>query len=316
LGDRLGTLACAIRYALKTGRVLFVDWGDGIFGSKGDNVFYKYFQLKSIPHVTSMDDMHSHGTTYYPPAWGDHLSDSIYDVYWRVRTPLDKIVPHLLKGKGNVSKLFHYWHLKGNGDPPKGFETLKAVFNKHDIPLGQHYRTNMKEDIVFFADYFPRFSHDIFRKHIFLTDSVQQEIDSLARSFGLSETTIGIHVRMTDKTPSVSMEHLSQKIYGLKIKNPAIFLATDNKEVETYFLRNHQNVIFTQKWRPHNNAKTGIHHYAFQTGNYGMAETVLKESIIDMWLLSRCEYLIYQKNSGFSTISSILKNQENKTWWW
>ncbi|GHT24998.1 hypothetical protein FACS189430_10940 [Bacteroidia bacterium] len=138
-------------------------------------------------------------------------------------------------------------------------------------------------------------------------------------TFGESpETFLGIHVRMTDRQPRQSLEHLSKKIERLNLSPSQIFLATDNAEVEDYFAATHKNVVFMPKWRPQYDTgqQAGIHHYAALSDDYSKVETVLKESIVDMWLLSKCEYLIFQKNSRFSRMSAILKNQPAKTFSW
>jgi hypothetical protein len=316
LGDRFATLANAIEYARKSGRILLVDWSDGVFGTKGDNVFYRYFRLSDIPYATSIDTIfEGSGLTCYPDLWAKQPYASMYDLY--KRESRFRRVPRLMKGKGLFSKFFHYLYPKEQTMPKFG---LNAVFNKHNIPFGGFYQQNMSYDVLFFVDFYPKFKHKIIRKNLALADDLEREIDNMAKSYGLATNFVGVHVRMTDKHPQNSLEELSAKINKLNLPDLKIFLATDNVEVEDYFAATYnKSVVFTPKWRPQyddKKQKTGIHHYAIWSGDYSKAETVLKESIVDMWLLSKCDYLICQKNSGFSQISAILKNQPDKTFSW
>ena len=67
LGNRLITLCNAIEYSQKSNRTLLVDWSDGQFGVKGDNIFYKYFCLKEIQHIQSIEEIIDfHNLSYYP----------------------------------------------------------------------------------------------------------------------------------------------------------------------------------------------------------------------------------------------------------
>lgn len=48
LGNRFITLMKAINYAKVSGRTLYVDWSDGMFGALGKNAFSEYFDIKVI----------------------------------------------------------------------------------------------------------------------------------------------------------------------------------------------------------------------------------------------------------------------------
>ena len=134
---------------------------------------------------------------------------------------------------------------------------------------------------------------------------------------GIGKNVIGVHVRMTDLQPKSSLECLTRKIDKIQLQPSTIFLATDNERVEEYFDKHYKNVVFMPKHRlEYADAQTGIHHRAIRTGDYSLAETTLKESILDMWLLSKCEYLFCQGNSSFSKIAMTLKNQPEKTFLW
>jgi len=314
LGNRLCTLANAIDYAQ-----ILVDWSDGVYGIMGKNVFYQYFKLTDIPFIESINEIPATVMQdSYPHIWGEHPTAGLYDIYMSARGNISrKIIPNRIL-KGAISKIHKYWHEKEDGfDTKSDFRALKAVFNKDDIPFGGNYRKNIKQNVVFFADFQPRFSPDTVRKNISLSGEMQTELEQMAAQLGIGRNVTGVHVRMTDLQPKASLESLTVKINMMKLHHSAIFLATDNEQVEEYFKQRYDNVIFVPKYRKeYADAQTGIHHRAVRTGDYSQAETVLKESILDMWLLSKCEYLFCQRNSSFSKIAAILKNQSEKTFVW
>ncbi|SFE96362.1 hypothetical protein [Thermophagus xiamenensis] len=319
LGNRLITLSNTIDYARKTKRTLFVDWSDGQFGKKFDNVFYKYFRLINIPHIQSLEVIKGYNNlTFYPPLWGKMPEKSLYDLYVQAGSDkLKRLLPFSLKGA--ISKKDGYWLQKTSltTNSNKDLQTIKSLFKKNDIPYGGRYKTGIKEDVVFYADFCPPLKKEYLRNNLDLSNELAEEIGLLKNQLKINQKTIGVHVRMTDKQPDSSLDSLKKIINDLKTKSSNIFLATDNKMVEDYFLKNFKNVVFTSKWRPEDyGQKMGIHQFAIRHEKYDHAETILKESIIDMWLLAHCEFLIYQKNSSFSKISAIIKNEPEKTFSW
>jgi dsRNA-specific ribonuclease len=119
-----------------------------------------------------------------------------------------------------------------------------------------------------------------------------------------------------------------------------LLMAADNEELEylgdsilgcivaTYLVRRYpgQGEGFHTRMRMRivNNKKlgglahdVGLHKWAEKQGDYVLAQTILKESILDLYLLSACKYLYYQGNSSFSKIAVALKdNNENFCFDW
>ena len=323
LGNRLSTLAHAIGYAQKTGRTLLVDWSDGVYGIAGKNVFYPYFKLNDVPYIKKIDDISNEDLAdSYPPLWGENPEANLYDLYFRAGGCFSKkIIPNRLI-KGAFSKIHNFWHPKEDCICKKSdLRAFVAVFDKKDIPFGGKYRKNIKQSVVFFADFLPKFSYEILHKNISLSDKMQDEVNHITEQIGIGENTVGVHVRMTDLQPKSSLEHLMKKINNIKPPHSNIFLATDNERVEVFFRQRYPNTVFLPKHRlettgEQTGEQTGVHHRSIRTGDFSQAETILKESILDMWLLSKCEYLIRQENSSFSKISAIMKNQPEKTFIW
>ncbi|MDR1667054.1 MAG: hypothetical protein LBS03_05105 [Bacteroidales bacterium] len=322
LGERLGAAAAAIDYARRSGRKIYVDWSDGKFGKPDEPVFYKYFRLNGVERAASIEEIFSGDPPVcYPALWGASPHMPALEMYARIRTPLDRTILRIFRGKGDYSKLFRYWQPRENYTSGGIGAAVKAVSDKECVIFGGNLKQNKKEDVVFFADVYPRFSNRTLRENVSLTDPMNDEINRIAASLELADKTIGVHVRMTDRRISCQPEYLLERVQRvaqkLKLHCPKIFLATDSEDMEDYFREKHPATVFTEKWRPEGEYRhTGVHHYAAMTGDYSKSERVLKDSIIDMWLLSKCEYLIYQRDSNFSIHSSILKNDPKKTFSW
>lgn len=312
IGNRLITLANAIAYADKTNRTILVDWSDGQFGIKEENVFYRYFALNKTPHIQSIKDIKNYySLSHYPKHWALHPNSAVYDIYKQNSSYFfTRIIPSKFPKKSG------YWCLKEKQNNTLAQQALNLL-NKNNPPFGGNYSTKMNEDVVFYADFCPPFSPDILRNHIKLSDWLNSEIEDLTSKYQLGRDTVGIHIRMTDKQPDSDLDKLIKKIKDLGFEKKQVFLATDNPEIEDSFQGIFSNLIFLPKWRPeHIGKQMGVHQYAIRNKDYGMAERQLKESIIDMWLLSKCEFLIYQKNSSFSRVSAVLKNEPTKTFSW
>jgi hypothetical protein len=312
IGNRLITLANAIAYARITDRIILVDWSDGQFGKKDENVFYKYFRLNNTPHIYSIKDIKNYESlSHYPKQWGLQPHSAVYDLYKQSSSHIfHRIIPLKFSKKGG------YWCLKEKQNKTLA-QKLFNLLNKNNPPFGSNYRTKMKEVVLFYADFCPPFSPDILRNHIKLSDWLNSEIEDLTSKYQLGRDTVGVHIRMTDKQPDSDLDQLFKKIKDLGLEEKQLFLATDNPKVEDIFQRIFPKLIFLPKWRPeHLGKQMGVHQYAIRNKDYGMAERQLKESIIDMWLLSKCEYLIYQQNSSFSRVSAVLKNEPTKTFSW
>ena len=93
-----------------------------------------------------------------------------------------------------------------------------------------------------------------------------------------------------------------------------IFIATDNVSIEEQFLKEDMNVIRFLKFMPKVSDGIGIHHWSKQNNRHELAERVLSESIMDIWILSRCKYLLYMGNSSFSRIAVTLHNSTCINW--
>jgi hypothetical protein len=74
-GDRLQSLSYCLDYAKKTGRYLYIDWMDPLWG-QGDpsKNFYQYFGLQGINQIESIDEIPA-DVTVYPSYWNKKLNE-------------------------------------------------------------------------------------------------------------------------------------------------------------------------------------------------------------------------------------------------
>lgn len=317
LGNRLITLSHAISYCKKNGRKLYVDWSDGQFGVYGTNVFYNYFELSGVENIAGKPTMDSN-TTIYPKKFAKVLDKGIYDVCIVVeRAPFNKI-PNSLRLGDVFKKMKNYWCFIDKTLPNPN-ENTKVFFNKllseNSFLLGRDLPNKMTEDIVVYADFYPPFDKKTFLENISISNELKAVIDLYTEQNNLAKKTLGIHVRSTDKKPTATLNKLIEKIKPFSSQGFQVFLATDNPEVFEVLKEKFNKVISYPKFIPQVKSE-GIHQWALYNKKAEYAERILKESIIDMWLLSRCEYLFYQGNSSFSFISKELHVDTRKSFNW
>lgn len=319
LGNRLYTVCSAIDYCNKTHRTLYIDWSDGQFAKRGDNAFNEYFELAGTNNIidpeiiTSQKDL-----TFYPAIWKEQIGKGIYDTYFVTESERFNSIPYKLLPSGRSKMLRRYWqYIDADNKSLKDRKTshLKGISAKNNFPFGSDLSTTLNEDVVVFADFSPSYSEDIFAAHIRLKKIILDKINAFASEHSLEKNTIGIHVRNTDKKPTESIDKLFSKIESIPLQNPQLFLATDNKFVIESFKAKYPNVVSYPKFLP-DEIKEGLHQFALYNNKGDISLQLFEESIIDMWLLSKCEYLLYQGNSSFSVVSKILHRNKIKCFNW
>jgi len=293
-----------------------VDWSDGIYGKKGENVFYKYFDFADIDHLTTVNQVEY--TSIYSKVWKNiGICSDLYD-YYSFGNPKRKISKRLLPAKGRLNNLNGYFHFRGK--EYKRFEytsirlLIRSLFSKRDLCFGGNLKTSLMEDVVIFADFTPKFYAQNLLKHLILREELQSTIDSFISKFKL-EQSVGVHIRNTDRKNDKSLQRVFKKISQYKLEKASFFLATDDNAIIDSFQRKYKTVFVFPKFIPSvESSGGGIHHWASSTRNDEYAEQVFKESIIDLWLLSKCKYLLYMVNSSFSQIAKTLHSSKCINW--
>lgn len=316
LGNRLFTICAAIDFAIKTSRILVIDWTDGQFGIKGENVFNKYFKIqgiKTLPNLTDIPNFQS--LSCYPEVWQKHPEYGVYNAFLEARHKLLGKLPSQLLVTKKLKMLKGFWLTIEKKTVPKSVIAFCwELFNNENLPFGNSLSLNHSEDVVFYVDFVPQMNEQVFFKHLKLKNDIEEKIKQFADSNQLSVDCIGVHVRFSDKKPDNTIESLFAKITSIGV-DKTIFLATDNSLIVEKFKQKFKKVIQYPKFQPAI-GNNGLHQWALYNNKIEHAQQILKESIIDMWLLSKCEYLVYQGNSSFSRISKLLHIDAQKTLDW
>jgi hypothetical protein len=322
LGDRLHTLLSAIKYAKDTNRILYVDWADWIYGTEKKNVFYDYFQLKNVSYISDPKEIEDNVETYYPKIWkGKITSTSLNEMYtfgYPVNIPKVRGIYWLERNVGGrLGRLLRHWKYIGLDNSQyktrgSDWNAVKSLISSKDMSYGRYLSKSIKSDVVLYADSIPPLEEEKINDYIFLEQSLMNKIDDFVRENKLFDKTIGVHVRNTDLFPTKDVRDFVKKLKEFMGNGyEKVFLATDSKEIELLFEQEIKDVIKYPKELIANNIE-GLHHICNNRNSVDKLSTHLAESIIDLWLLSKCNFLFYQKNSSFSMVAKMLMDNESQ----
>ena len=326
LGNRFITLMKAIQYSKLSDRQICVDWSDGMFAAPGTNVFDEYFDLK-YNKKTTLEYIKSafiNGSSTYPknlvaedfdkPIYPESNIESSFKVFTPklAHNTIYKVVLSIIP----LHKIVYLLGLQSFQRPNKmenisWWKVIKTMNDGNNLPLGSNLWPWLKADIVFFADFRPWCSMKRFNDTIILKEKYQNIINYKAKTMNLANA-IGVHVRYTDKKPKQQLNVLFKKLKENLNNGMNIFLCTDNSDIENDFKEKFGNrVIMTEKYIPKVKGE-GIHIWASLQNNDDLKRQMFEDSLIDMWLLSKCKFLFWQGNSSFSMISKLLLNDNRK----
>jgi hypothetical protein len=321
LGNRLASACNAIEYANKTGRTILIDWSDTMFSDGKRNVFPDYFSINNVPAINTYDQIpEREHLSVYPSPYQPDISVHHYSLYWNWRHPMTDFLPipyqHLPRGR--LAMLSGYWFFlpPGTPQPTSALAYLLGMFDPHNIPRGEFLPHQTEADVVVYADYIPRFAPNTLCDFLVLEPAMLNRIDVFAKR-SLGDDAVGIHVRKTDKKPkgSDAIERIVRLLEEKDLAQRPIFISSDDDETVDQLNGRFPNLLLARTSR---NPAPGspLHISAERNRDPAITRTVLEESIIDMWLLSRCEYLFYQGNSAFTVPSRRLHQAPDKCFNW
>ncbi len=285
LGNRILALLSGCLYARLAGRTLYVDWRDGGYAERGDNAFSHLFRSPCCHPVPA--ELPS--GTVWPDAWTGRLDLAVADVRWsppyRVHaTPWDVLsADHSrLDYPEDILVLWSY------------FENVQALRPHFDGPL-RHLRGRSTKAVL-------RAVHD---QCLRPEPGIQARIDDCRASY-LDGTTIGVHVRYSDKRSR--MRPIRRHVDRLLRRNPGarLFVATDNIDVLRDFEARYPAVLSTDKWYPDPGAAM---HTAADCPDR-IAGGI--EALVDIHLLASCDYLVADERSAFAYVASTLFDKPSR----
>jgi Nodulation protein Z (NodZ) len=285
MGNRVLSVLGGIVYAELSGRRLAVDWRDPAYSAGRQNAFGHLFSAPndSVPPV------------FLPSA-------SVFPEVWRGR--LDRTVDELMSE--------HEPSVEADGSA-----RINAKYSIDVRRLDYHedvlVRWSYADEIELLRRHFRARRPDLARlsdasvlkwlmtERLELAPALRQRVrDFSAQHF--SETTVGVHVRYTDRKnsferyPAVIDELLGRDARAV------LFLATDNRDVEEQFRARFTRIVTLPKWFPEPGLP--LHRVRRCPDKLGTGA----DALVEMYLLGRCRYLIYDQRSTFGVVARLLSN--------
>lgn len=277
MGGSLAVVVCASRLAESLGRTLLVDWVDGCYGLKGQDIFMRLF---SAP-VYSLDRDALRAAKVWPSFWQDFIHRTRP---YSSSHPLSRVTTEMVEDDGAaaiesdvivVSRDDTYWH---SSDHHQEMSRLARRLRPNPI--------------------------------------LQEKIDKFAFEH-LGQNSIGVHFRHGNGEPTVVppdiawfFNRVDEQCGGKGDAN--IFLCTDCSEVVNRFNDRYPGrVVCTTKKYPPLGAGA-MHSVSGDEQRLNSAE----EAVMDIWLLSKCRALVGSKSffTGFAAKLNPKLGADIKTW--
>lgn len=280
LGNRMLSAVTGLVFADLTGRMPVIDWRDGSYAPIGENAYPILFDT---PITRLAEEFDSWAGPASPTVWMGEL----------------KLTPQEMLVKARVKN-----------------QATPFIYRKYSTSLS---RLDAPEDVAVFWSYLPKFGRlaghlrrdprfggrkieniigEYLNRYFTPNARVRGEVEAMVARFG--HPLIGVHIRYTDlKIPLGKIKETLRKRL-LEKPGAAIFLATDNAQVQHEMLAEFPNLTHTQKYLNPDGSR--LHWPTSEVEKVQEAENAM----IDMWLLSRADHLIYSGQSTFSITSSLL----------
>ena len=293
MGNRVFTFISAVAYSKMTGRKLFVDWRDGMYAPKGVDAFSLFFDSPAVSPLSELRNSESVAPAVWKGRLGEPIDSLLLDDF-RVRRKWMSSEPRRQKYSIDI------------GDA--GCAEDIAVFFDYSLRfdgLEKNRRLFLKE---WPADAPKAFAKHILKESLFLKPDLAEEI-SLIRKLHFSSPMIGVHVRHTDNLPfdylrsAPFLRKYEREIARLSLKNPAarIFLCTDSRKVELHFKKLYPGIFVLEKDYPEDSGQP-IHLWR----DCPDSERMARAALLDLYLLSGCDFLICSAGSSFSRLAECL----------
>jgi hypothetical protein len=282
LGNRLLSAFGALLYARLAERQLYLDWSDLGYSTDGTNSFPRYFDR---PVLCAPEPLFAK-TEVAPPIWRGQL-----------QRPVDEL-------------MIQHDGIEADEDPRK-VARYTVDFARLERPEEVLVRWSFFDDVHTLRRHFAAHAPELVRlsDEDVLRRVIQEELvpaaiirdavaDFARRHFG--EVTIGVHVRHSDRKNSYSGYPAIIRRILARHPGARIFLATDNVDVERYFRERFENLSVTEKW--FGEAGVPLHRGRRIPNKFDVGV----EALIELYLLARCQYLVYNRTSSFALVANLL----------
>lgn len=281
MGNRLLCAVSGVLYAKLTQRDVLIDWTDATYSDDRSNVFNDYFSKPVVGQIDSPGDV---ADSVYPPVWQGHLDQSMSEMLHRFDP--DKHSSLRIGRKYSVSP----------ADIDRDEDVL-VIWSYSDRvwPMRHHLR---KLDGSARTKSVQQTLREALADHFELHPAIQKRVDEY-RDANWKGPMIGLHLRCTDRMSNVprSLRHVRRLLK--EYPEAGLFVATDNRETLAMVQREFPRAITTEKWYPDDGAAMHQNDSCPSRFENGV------EALIDMKLLSDCDFLVYPSRSTFSFVSAL-----------
>jgi hypothetical protein len=283
MGNRMLALLSSMLYARASGRRLIVDWSDHAYSSDRTNVFHRLFACPDAE-----------------PPLPIPVTDSVTPVIWRGHLDLTANLMIRKFDPGQHSGLTVHRKFSVDLSRTDHSEEVAVVWSfTHQFKAVRRHFHGPLAEFAGLSDM--AIARRMLRDSLRPLPSIMSRVDVFDRQYlDGREPIVGLHIRYSDrKTPLPAFRRCVNRIRSLHPDCP-IFLATDNARVLDEFANVYGSVISTPKWYP--DCGRRMH------GNKSCADKLEAgiEALVDMYLLARCDYLVFSSNSTFGVISSLV----------
>ncbi|MFU0507212.1 nodulation protein NodZ [Pseudaminobacter sp. NGMCC 1.201702] len=278
-GNRILSAATGAVLAEVTGRTVVIDWRDGGYMPEGVDAYPLLFERPGGVRPAKFDDR----TDVTPAVWSGRLGQHPVHV-------ISKDFPN------HHSNPFIYRRLSIDLAHPDSPETI-AVFWSY-LPKLARVRRQLAASAQFRGMSSDALARWALNRYFVPNARVRNEVERLFA--GRRRPVIGVHVRYTDR--KVSLERIFRDTERVRRIVPAaqIFLATDNAGVQERFRARFNDVFVIEKNL--GDDQTTLHEREGRVDHQREAE----DALIDMWALSRCDWLVHSRRSTFSVAAALI----------
>lgn len=278
-GNRILSAATGIVLAKLTSRTAVIDWRDGEYLPAGGDAYTPLFASPVALDVAEFDDR----TDVIPQIWAGHLSEH----------PTNLIHRHF---PNEHSSPFVYRKLSIDLSRPESRSPI-AVFWSY-LPKLDRLRKHLRRSPLFKGLQPTQAAKMAIDEYFTPNLRIRSAVEDLFAE--LAAPVIGVHIRYTDR--KVSLPRIFRETDRLRKRMPQapIFLATDNQSVQDRFRDRYSGVVVIEKVL--GDDANSLHEHVVLDDPLHEAENAL----IDMWALSRCDWLVHSRHSTFSVAAALI----------
>jgi hypothetical protein len=292
LGNRMAAFVGACVYSKISGRKLIIDWKDSVYSSDGINSFHYMFDSSIVDEKIVIPKTKS----VYPKVWCNCLDRDLKFIKYKLGQPNIGFRELTKIASIDLSKL--------------DYDEDVIVYFSNEFKYDK-----LKSNLKYLPSNWPKERDDIIRyvlkNFLYTKKEISKEIKKFI-FYNFKKPVIGIHIRNSDNMKigymSYSLSKYYSKIANIIRNNPhnTIFISTDSKSVLDYLKKKFSNIVYYPKNYPKMKGEP------LHLSDYLNKFEVAKSSLIDMYLLSKCDYIISVDRSSYACFARLLSGSDTK----